>query len=274
MAKKTNYLTELIERHERWRAEGGDRYEENGPDPEVDLYVHNVYRWIPRLILFCRQESENPEDLWDFGTIRHGGRPNTIGRAHNSIRAATGPPLTWENNETAPRYDGPPLSSQQRVPDPTPSAPVAERGRNLPPIPPLTANSPPFQQSTVRNMPPVENNRSASHSVPVQHAPSEDYDDYDDQYADTYSSTKSSIVQQKMRDMQLEDELPDTTMLDSVVLPAIASVSTIYLCSYQVWSSFLRSLFSYFRECQRKRRGWPSVLCNEHSRMQKGSFPE
>ncbi len=33
MARKTNYLTELIERHERWRAEGGERQEENGPDP-------------------------------------------------------------------------------------------------------------------------------------------------------------------------------------------------------------------------------------------------
>jgi serine/threonine-protein kinase 24/25/MST4 len=27
-AKKTFYLTELIERHERWKAEGGDRREE------------------------------------------------------------------------------------------------------------------------------------------------------------------------------------------------------------------------------------------------------
>ena len=25
MAKKTNYLTELIERHERWKAEGRDQ---------------------------------------------------------------------------------------------------------------------------------------------------------------------------------------------------------------------------------------------------------
>lgn len=28
MAKKTSYLTELIERHERWKAEGGERVEE------------------------------------------------------------------------------------------------------------------------------------------------------------------------------------------------------------------------------------------------------
>jgi hypothetical protein len=76
-------------------------------------------------------------------------------------------------------------------------------------------------------MQPVENNRSTQ-GIPVQLASSEDYEDYDDQYADTYSSTKSSVVQQKMREMQLEDELPDTTMLDSVVLPAIASVSPTY----------------------------------------------
>jgi hypothetical protein len=29
MAKKTNYLTELIERHERWRAEGGERHDDD-----------------------------------------------------------------------------------------------------------------------------------------------------------------------------------------------------------------------------------------------------
>ena len=37
MAKKTNYLTELIERHERWRAEGGERLEEEQQDFGSDL---------------------------------------------------------------------------------------------------------------------------------------------------------------------------------------------------------------------------------------------
>jgi hypothetical protein len=41
MAKKTSYLTELIERHERWKAEGGERIEEEEPHPDVmELYVH------------------------------------------------------------------------------------------------------------------------------------------------------------------------------------------------------------------------------------------
>ncbi len=36
LAKKTNYLTELIERHERWRAEGGERVEEDDRHRGVD----------------------------------------------------------------------------------------------------------------------------------------------------------------------------------------------------------------------------------------------
>ena len=53
-------------------------------------------------------------------------------------------------------------------------------------------------------------------------------EDYDDQYVDTFSSAKSSILH-KFQDVQLDDDdLPDTTMLDSVVLPAIASVSNLF----------------------------------------------
>jgi serine/threonine-protein kinase 24/25/MST4 len=37
MAKKTSYLTELIDRHERWKAEGGERPEEETQDGLEDL---------------------------------------------------------------------------------------------------------------------------------------------------------------------------------------------------------------------------------------------
>jgi hypothetical protein len=40
MAKKTNYLTELIERHERWKAEGGDKQDDEEKDLVSDLYVY------------------------------------------------------------------------------------------------------------------------------------------------------------------------------------------------------------------------------------------
>jgi len=71
---------------------------------------------------------------------------------------------------------------------------------------------------------PVDNNHKINPTAPLQREPSDEYEDYGDQYAETYSSTRSNIMQQKMQDIHLEDDLPDTTMLDSVVLPAISSV--------------------------------------------------
>ncbi|KAF9532120.1 kinase-like domain-containing protein [Crepidotus variabilis] len=208
MAKKTNYLTELIDRHERWKAEGGAGAEETDRHVEEDL-----------------DNLEDQEDLWDFGTVRHGGRPGTIGRANqNSVRAATGPPLTWENNGNAPQYDernnSPP---NRRVSTSSQNSSMTAKG-DLPPIP-QSAGSSRFQQSTVRHMPP-ENPPRPSPNAPVQREPSDEYEDYDDQYVDTYSSAKSAVLTQKVQEMHLDEEqdIPDTTMLDSVVLPAIASL--------------------------------------------------
>ena len=162
------------------------------------------------------------EDLWDFGTVRHGGRPNTIGRSQNSIRAA-GPPLTWENNgASVHHYEEQPISPSRRS-SYNSSAPA--KGE-LPPLPP-SASTPRFEQDTVRHLPPgAEKPKSSPPPVAEQQHPGE-YEDYDDQYVDNYSSTKTNMLHQKMQDIQLEDDLPDTTMLDSVVLPAIASVSFI-----------------------------------------------
>lgn len=161
-----------------------------------------------------RQDNGDLEDLWDFGTVRHGGRPGTIGRNQNSVRVS-GPPLTWENNDS-PSYGREHSQSPTRVNSSTYSASVTVKGE-LPPLPSPGASR--FEQSTVRHAPlPAEKS-----PVIEQHA--EAYEDYDDQFVDTYSSAKGSVIQQKMQDMHLEDDLPDTTMLDSVVLPAIASVS-------------------------------------------------
>ncbi|KAM3414585.1 Serine/threonine-protein kinase svkA [Cercospora zeina] len=56
-AKRTAYLTELIERHERWQATHRD-----DKDNDEDDYVENSP---------LRPEDE---DLWDFGTVRPAGR--------------------------------------------------------------------------------------------------------------------------------------------------------------------------------------------------------
>jgi len=39
MAKKTSYLTELIDRHERWKAEGGERLDDEEQHKGPDMYV-------------------------------------------------------------------------------------------------------------------------------------------------------------------------------------------------------------------------------------------
>lgn len=59
-AKKTSYLTELIERFERWQAVHGSRHDES--DEEEDPAP--------------KQTSDEDDDLWDFGTVRPvaGGR--------------------------------------------------------------------------------------------------------------------------------------------------------------------------------------------------------
>lgn len=49
MAKKTNYLTELIERHERWRAEGGERTEEEDRRVVEEEYVSS-FSGIPPVL--------------------------------------------------------------------------------------------------------------------------------------------------------------------------------------------------------------------------------
>lgn len=107
MAKKTNYLTELIERHERWRAEGRDQRDD---DDRRDINDYPL-------------EGEE-EDLWDFGTVRHVGR-QTVGRSH----VPHIPPPIPENGAMSPaRHDTPP--------PPPPPAPVPEPA----PVPLQSAN--------------------------------------------------------------------------------------------------------------------------------------
>lgn len=58
-AKKTTYLTELIERHERWQAVHGDQ---DSDDDESDDASQA-----------SQQSKADDEDLWDFGTVRPAG---------------------------------------------------------------------------------------------------------------------------------------------------------------------------------------------------------
>jgi len=202
--------------------------------------------------------------LWDFGTVRHGGR-NTVGRSQNSMRMY-GPPLTWEN-------DGSPQLSNEHSPSPprpvstsSNSASVTAKGEFTSPPQSVSTPKSQFQQSTVRRMPSgtvekPQSNPSAvvSRSQPDPHP---QFEDYDDQYVvDTFSSAKSGILH-KIQDMQLDDDdVPDTTMLDSVILPAIASLFP--RVSSQEARVALSALQRAFTEAERIIPGVTLELVNE-----------
>lgn len=71
-AKKTTYLTELIERYERWQAVHGDDNSEDDDDREGQE---------------THDQSSINEDLWDFGTVRPVGGRSTGLKAMNESAA-------------------------------------------------------------------------------------------------------------------------------------------------------------------------------------------
>jgi serine/threonine-protein kinase 24/25/MST4 len=83
-------------------------------------------------------------------------------------------------------------------------------------------------------------------------------EDYDDQYLDTYP--RGASVQEK-QDEPEDDELPDTTMLDSVILPAIASLFP--RVSTQEARVALSALQRAFNEAERIIPGVTMELVNE-----------
>ncbi|KAF9515065.1 hypothetical protein BS47DRAFT_1372167 [Hydnum rufescens UP504] len=101
MSKKTSYLTELIERHERWKAEGGGKQEEEDGNHVED----------------SERDGVEADDLWDFGTVRNAARQTTFGR--NTPGPSAPPPLHPNLNpglepSAAPKYpvDSSPANSQ------------------------------------------------------------------------------------------------------------------------------------------------------------------
>jgi len=185
------------------------------------------------------------DDLWDFGTIRHGAR--TIGRS--SIRLS-GLPLAREKDDLPHNRDSDGLdeSIQLRRGHASSTSPSMSAKSDLPSTPSdresvrpgIESTSSPsktrFERDTlknasVRNVPdncgqPV----ATDYAIPQRShisGQTESLDDYEE-YGDNYS-TKTGAMRQKMAEMHIEEDDindTDTTMLDSVILPVIASVST------------------------------------------------
>lgn len=101
----------------------------------------------------------------------------------------------------------------------------------------------------------------SANSRVIQREPSEEYDDdftYEDEgYAGGYRQS-DEILEEKLSNTHLADDeidVPDTTMLDSVILPAIASVRIVrFISPVVVVLTHLSNSFSLVY--QRKRHEW------------------
>lgn len=247
MAKKTSYLTELIERHERWKAEGGDRSEEQEQDPNFDL-----------------QGNSDPEDLWDFGTVRHvGGPPGIINRSQNNPPIpAQDDRLTWSgarrpdlssdtSSNTSSTLTATPIGVRRGSADSNLLvSSIAAKG-DLPPVPGQMAKKYDNEATVKHGLPngaPEAKSRGA-----IQREPSDEYEDYDDDYRGQEGIKPSNGI--------INEELPDTTILDSVVLPALASLFP--RVSTQEARVALSTLQRAFTEAERIIPGVTMELVNE-----------
>jgi len=152
-----------------------------------------------------RDYEEDPDDMWDFGTVRHTGKTATMGRAN-----APPPPIA-ENGV----YSSSTASSR--------SSSTIVAGHNGNGIGHDESRSPsgtgPADVNKTLPRPSLEGDRESQGTVrrvaaPLgRREPSYEDDDYDDE--------------EQLQDPHLEDAM-HPTMLDSVIMPAIASVRTIF----------------------------------------------
>jgi serine/threonine-protein kinase 24/25/MST4 len=190
-AKKFQYLTELIERLERWQVTHKDKDqdsdEEEAREPE--------------------RKSPGSEDLWDFGTIKPGlGGRNPALKAMNdaAANARQGPPATSETGsprknrrsdvenqrrvpsgntikarQAPPGLVSPPSLSPTRKPVPTPaSAPYSPSAAAKVPLPPSPEKANVRQQSPLRPLPSMQSSPAKSLPVPQMKPLSLDMHDY------------------------------------------------------------------------------------------------
>ncbi|KAI9374360.1 kinase-like domain-containing protein [Aspergillus egyptiacus] len=161
-AKKTNYLTELIERYERWQAVNGNK--KTDEDDELDQEPSPA---PPR--------TEEDDDLWDFGTVR------PVGRAHglNPMKVTD---LNARNHDIRDRDLK--ASHQKEIPKPNNPTPTSFAQLKNTPTPAANPQSPskiPLPPSPVKSIPIESFPKTPSHlPQPAPHqlkeSPGAEYD--------------------------------------------------------------------------------------------------
>ncbi|EAS28775.3 STE/STE20/YSK protein kinase [Coccidioides immitis RS] len=157
-AKKTTYLTELIERYERWVTTHGNELSDD--EDEVPTSPH--------------KPTPEEEDLWDFGTVRPAGLGRAAGlRAMNDAAANARAQGIEDHRRHAISQDFASSENLQRKPsNPTLKAPPSPQKtpqrQNFPPsllstsqLPPSKIPLPPSPQKT---------NYQEQYSTPIHHS--------------------------------------------------------------------------------------------------------
>lgn len=227
MAKKASYLTELIERHEKWKAETGGKRDDRDDHKSRANEQWVVVNWlIIQPYVIYRDDFEDQEDLWDFGTVRHvTGGQSTIGRAGPTENGLN-------NNLTYPARHEPSDSSSSSGGGST----VYAHGVNghsssstakleLPPTPNHARSGPSPTSPTAGDV---------HKALPINPRVSSEDDGTgtvrggrrDPSYG---SDDSEEELRAHMQRASLSSPIPPT-MLDSVVLPAIASVRKSVCC--------------------------------------------
>jgi serine/threonine-protein kinase 24/25/MST4 len=144
-AKKTTYLTELIERYERWQVKHGDKDCEEEDD--------------------CLTEPKNPspgnEDLWDFGTIKpmnvRGPGLKAMNAAETNARSGQSSPIESGSPKKGGRFG---VENQRRVPSGN-----TIRAKPVPLPPPLSPTRKPVPSQSSQYSP------TSAASVPLPPSP-------------------------------------------------------------------------------------------------------
>jgi len=206
-AKRTTYLTELIERHERWVMENGNKKggDEDSDEGTMDSKDNR-----------STEDEEDDNDLWDFGTIRPvgGGRGTTSGLKSLSEAQANMRYIAQavDSNDFVdhgvPKLD---RRSEERLqpslPPPPPPPPLRAQENNKqpqsPPVPPHGTKDSGYgtASETVRGLKRLEAYQSlppalqAVHQIPPQ---------YRDDRAPQHHSRQPSTSSQSDRNLQAE----------------------------------------------------------------------
>ncbi|KAJ5617073.1 hypothetical protein N7537_002187 [Penicillium hordei] len=189
-AKRTTYLTELIERAERWQITHRGQDDEDEYDDYDDREADHT----------ANARTQETEDLWDFGTVRPVGKssaPPLRPMKGSDTNTRTNETEEWDLCDAAPRQAGTPQTpSHAQV---TPAIPAFNASPTKTPLPPSAPSSPLKQRPSQTALPPRKV-VSPVVSKPVINSPptrgsNEQYAQAAPHYAgnvDTTSSTKPS----------------------------------------------------------------------------------